>query len=96
MRALVATVMTVLGPATYALAQSCAMCANSFGDNDPVQRAMAWSILFLLATPYTVVAAVALTLFLTYRRASGRRRGAPTGLGRPRARAVPGLEGEPS
>jgi hypothetical protein len=51
-----------------ALAQSCAMCGSSFGENDPVTRAFSWSILFLMATPYTIVGVIGGYLFYTYRR----------------------------
>jgi hypothetical protein len=50
------------------------MCASSFGENDPVSRAFSWSILFLMATPYTIVGGVAIFLYLMYRRTPGRRR----------------------
>ena len=65
----------LLAPA-LARAQSCAMCGSSFGENDPVQRAFSWSILFMMATPYTIVASVGVFLFFAHRRAAGRRRAA--------------------
>ena len=64
----------LLGAAPGAFAQSCAMCASSFGQNDPMTRAFSWSILFLMATPYTIVGAVGAFLYFMYRRAPGRRR----------------------
>jgi len=70
----IATAILALAPATRAFAQSCAMCASSFGVNDPVTKAFNWSILFLMAAPYTLVAAVGGWLFFTYRRAAGRSR----------------------
>jgi heme/copper-type cytochrome/quinol oxidase subunit 2 len=79
-RPLVASLLLALAPATQALAQSCAMCGSSFGQNDPVQRAFSWSILFLMATPYTIVGAVALWLVYMHRRAAGRRRSAGGGV----------------
>ena len=73
-----------------ALAQSCAMCGNSFGQNDPVQRAFSWSILFMMAAPYTIVGTVVTWLFLAHRRAAVRRRsGVVHSLQR-----VPALKGE--
>jgi len=92
--ALAAALLTSL-PVAQALAQSCAMCGNSFGQNDPVQRAFSWSILFLMATPYTIVGSVAAFLFIAYRRAASRRRAAVIDLDRVR-RPVPasGPEGE--
>jgi hypothetical protein len=59
-----------------AAAQSCAMCASSFGPNDPVTKAFNWSIIFLMAAPYTLFGAVAGYLFFTYRRDAARRRAA--------------------
>ena len=80
-----------LASPTRVLAQSCAMCASSFGQNDPVTRAFSWSILFLMATPYTIVAVIGAFLFFMHRRTPGRRRAtiidlarASRLLGRPR------------
>jgi hypothetical protein len=70
--------------AGIAFAQSCAMCASSFGPDDPVQRAFSVSILFLMAAPYTIVGLVAGWLFFTYRRSAGRRRGSVVDLARAR------------
>jgi len=70
--AVVATALA--GQAGTALAQSCAMCSSSFGQNDPVQRAFSWSILFLMAAPYTIVGVVGGYLFYTYRRGPRRDR----------------------
>ena len=69
-----AIVGLLLAPAGEALAQSCAMCASSFGPNDPVTKAFNWSIIFLMAAPYTLFGAVAGWLFLSHRRAAARRR----------------------
>jgi hypothetical protein len=77
---LAVAVVGVLFAAADALAQSCAMCGASFGENDPVSRAFSWSILFLMATPYTIVGLVGLFVFYSYRRA-GRRRAAVIDLG---------------
>ena len=68
-----ALALVVAWSTTRALAQSCAMCGSSFGVDDPVQRAFSWSILFLMAAPYTLFGAVAGWLFYAHRRA-GRRR----------------------
>jgi len=75
-RSLAATALMLLGATTRALAQSCAMCGASFGPNDPTSRAFSWSILFLMAAPYTIVFTVAGVMFYMYRRAPGRRRAA--------------------
>ena len=69
-----AVAAAVLVSPAAALAQSCAMCASSFGQNDPVTRAFSWSILFLMATPYTIVGVVGAFLYFMYRRTPGRRR----------------------
>lgn len=73
-RALVA-VCSLLLVAGRVWAQSCAMCGSSFGENDPVSRAFSWSILFMIAAPYTVVGLIGAFLFVNYRRA-GRSRAA--------------------
>jgi len=61
--------------ASRALAQSCAMCGTALAD-DPLGRAFSWSILFLMAAPYTIFGTIAGWIFFTYRRALGRRRAA--------------------
>jgi hypothetical protein len=68
--------------AADALAQSCAMCGSSFGENDPVSRAFSWSILFMMAAPYTIVGTIAAILFYLHRRAPGRRRASIIDLGK--------------
>lgn len=80
----VLTIAATLAP-TLARAQSCAMCASSFGENDPVQRAFSWSILFLMATPYTIVGLIGAYLYFTYRRSSRRPRANVVSLARPSA-----------
>ena len=59
---------------THVLAQGCAMCGTAFNHDDPVARAFNWSVLFLIAMPYTVFGLAAGWLFLAHRRRSGRRR----------------------
>ena len=81
-RSLAATALVLLGAASRAAAQSCAMCAASFGPNDPTSRAISWSILFLMAAPYTIVVTAAGILFYLHRRAPGRRRAASIDLAR--------------
>jgi branched-subunit amino acid ABC-type transport system permease component len=76
-----APALVVALSAGRAWAQSCAMCGSSFGENDPVSRAFSWSILFMMATPYTVVGLIGAFLFFNYRRA-GRRRAAVIDLRR--------------
>ena len=68
------TIATTLAVRAPAFAQSCAMCGSSFGPQDPTQRAISYSILFLMAAPYSLVAVVAGWLYFTYRRAGGQRR----------------------
>jgi len=50
-----------------ALASACSVCVT--GDNDPTSNAFNWSVLFLMATPYTVVGSIAGWLFYKHRRA---------------------------
>jgi hypothetical protein len=59
-------------PATPALAQSCAMCGSALAD-DPLGRAFSWSVLFLMAAPYTIVGLAGAWLFYLYRRPPDRR-----------------------
>jgi hypothetical protein len=65
-----------------ALAQGCAMCGSSFGENDPVTRAFSWSILFLMATPYTIVGVIGAYLYYIHRRGPRRPRAAVARLAR--------------
>ncbi len=65
------------------LAQGCAMCGTAFTHDDPVARAFNWSVLFLIAMPYTVFGLAAGWLFLAHRRRSGRRRAEVIILRRP-------------
>ena len=72
--ALAALLASALLVPTLVLAQGCAMCGTAFNHDDPVARAFNWSVLFLIAMPYTVFALAAGWLFLAHRRRSGRRR----------------------
>lgn len=58
----------ILAPA---LAGACSVCVTG-GDNDPTTNAFNWSVLFLMATPYTVVGSIAGWLFFKYRRAAAK------------------------
>jgi hypothetical protein len=75
-----AALLGLLGPgASHALAQGCAMCGSALKD-DPTGRAISWSVLFLIAAPYTVVGIVGGYIFYTYRRAAADRRATVTDL----------------
>jgi hypothetical protein len=50
---------------------SCAVCLG--GADDAITEGYNASVLFLMATPYVVVACIAAGLFFTYRRAAKRR-----------------------
>ncbi len=98
-RSLLATALVILGGSARALAQSCAMCGASFGPNDPTSRAFSWSILFLMAAPYTIVATAAGILFYMHRRSPGRRRATIIDLAKAarlirRQATAPGHQGE--
>ena len=82
-----AALFAFLGPgASHALAQGCAMCGTALKD-DPTGRAISWSVLLLIAAPYTVVGLVGGYIFYTYRRAAADRRASVIELFRSR-RAV--------
>lgn len=55
-----------------AIANACAVCWG--GDTGPTADAFNWSVLFLMATPYTVVGSIAGWLFFTYRRSAVKRK----------------------
>jgi len=82
MRRVAALVVVLLLAARSVWAQSCAMCGSSFGQNDPVTRAFSWSILFLMATPYTIVGLIGAYLYFNYRRSPRRRRASVDALAR--------------
>jgi hypothetical protein len=70
---LIATAL-VVGRALPAGAQACAMCGSALSD-DPLGRAFNWSILFMMAVPYTVIGAAGAWLYYMHRRAPDRHRG---------------------
>jgi hypothetical protein len=55
--------------ATPALTHACAVCLTGAGE-DPVTDAFNWSVLFLMATPYTVVGAIVGWLIYAKRRSA--------------------------
>lgn len=79
----------VLLAATRAFAQGCAMCGSSVTPDDPLAKALNASVLFLMATPYTLVGSVALWLFVQHRRRSPRSGGAVIALPRAHRSADP-------
>jgi ABC-type sulfate transport system permease subunit len=84
------TLLAVLATAAIAadaLAQGCAMCGTALTPDDPVTRAFNWSVLFLIAMPYTVFGLAAGWLILAHRRRGARRRAEVITL--PRTRPVP-------
>lgn len=71
---LLAVFLAVLVLALPTIALSCAVCLTGAA-NDPVADALNWSVLFLMATPYTVVGLVAGWLAYTHWRAAARKNG---------------------
>ena len=67
-------VLGLLGPgASHALAQGCAMCGTALKD-DQLGQAFGWSVLFLIAAPYSVVGLLGGYIFYAYWRPGARRR----------------------
>jgi hypothetical protein len=100
-----AATVVLLGSSTGAFAQGCAMCGTAVSSpNDPLGRAMALSIVFMLAVPNIIVASIGGWLFYVYRRAaragrwpSGRNGSAPGGAASSDAgRPGPSSSGEPT
>ena len=58
-------------------ALSCAVCLTGASANDPVTDAFNWSVLFLMAMPYTVVGSVAGWLAYAHWRAAAKKDGGP-------------------
>ena len=64
----------LLGPgASHALAQGCAMCGTALKD-DQLGQAFGWSVLFLIAAPYSVVGLLGGYIFYAYWRPTAGRR----------------------
>jgi hypothetical protein len=55
---------------TRSIAHACSVCIT--GTSDPTTDAFNWSVLFLMAAPYTVVGSIVGGLFYAYRRAAKR------------------------
>jgi hypothetical protein len=70
-------VLGLVAPALFfpALGLACAVCLTG-APNDPVTDAFNWSVLFLMAAPYTIVGSIAGCLFFMHRRSSSQNRGA--------------------
>ena len=70
------SVISVLASALFfpAMVLACAVCVSGAAD-DPLTDAFNWSVLFLMATPYTVVGSVAGWLVYTHRRAAAKKNG---------------------
>lgn len=58
-----------------AVASACAVCLGGADGNDPVADAFNWSVLFLMAMPYTILFSVIGFFFYSYRRAAKKARG---------------------
>jgi hypothetical protein len=86
MMAVAVPLLLLLPSASRVLAQGCAMCGNSFAPDDPATRAMTASVVFLLLTPYTLLAAVGCWLYVRSRHRGAPRRAAVIALPWARAR----------
>lgn len=62
----------VLAVADPAIARACSVCLT--GDSGPIADAYNWSVLFLMATPYSVIACVGAWIVYKYRRAAKQQR----------------------
>ncbi len=51
---------------------ACAVCLTGASGDDPLADAFNWSVLFLMATPYTVLGSIGVWLYFAHRRASVR------------------------
>ena len=56
---------------SVSVAQACSVCIT--GASDPTADAFNWSVFFLMAAPYSVVASIAGWLFYTHRRSAAKR-----------------------
>jgi len=51
---------------SYGAAHACAVCVAGGGADDPLTDAFNWSVLFLMAMPYSVIGSVAGFLFYSH------------------------------
>ena len=58
-------------------AQACAVCLTGIAGDDPLTDAFSWSVLFLMAMPYTVVGSIVGWLVYTHWRAAAKKDGGP-------------------
>ncbi len=57
-----------LAPWNGNIAAQCAMCGTALSSpDDPLRSAIGWSVLFLIAMPFTLFGSIALWLFLAFR-----------------------------
>ena len=61
---------------SHSVAHACAVCLTGAAD-DPLTDAFNWSVLFLMAMPYSVLGSIGAFLFYNYRR-SAKRAGEPS------------------
>jgi heme/copper-type cytochrome/quinol oxidase subunit 2 len=66
-RILSATIALITAPS---VTRACSVCLTDA--NDPTADAFNWSVIFLMATPYTVVGSIAGWLVYTYRRSAAK------------------------
>jgi len=74
---LLAVFVALLALALPGSAAACAVCLTGAASGDPTADAFNWSVLFLMATPYTVVGSVGGWLFYTHRRAAAQKESGP-------------------
>src|SRR3989338_949859 len=72
---LLAVFVALLALALPGSAAACAVCLTGAASGDPTADAFNWSVLFLMATPYTVVGSVGGWLFYTHRRTAAKKNG---------------------
>ena len=67
--------LTAAAPVLFhSAALACAVCVGR-ADNDPLRDAFNWSVIFLMAMPYTVLGSIGAFLFYSYRRCAKKARG---------------------
>jgi len=72
LRFFLSAVLTAAPPVLFrSAAHACAVCLSGSAD-DPLTDAFNWSVLFLMAMPYTVLGSIGVFLFYNYRRSAKR------------------------
>ena len=65
--------LLLLAPWNGNILAQCAMCGTALSSpDDPLRSAIGWSVLFMMAMPFTLFGSIGLWLFLAFRQSRGK------------------------